>query len=487
MSFIDEIDNSRPPQSPSNPSPGFSDFASDIGQSVSNSTTRFVNEIDITRPLIRVQDQVSNLLNPNRITQAASDATRGFVERSVDSLGRSIKTVIDEQIAKRATNPIRDALGRAAGGLLGDFFEGFLDEGQNIPPQYSGVTNQESPMEEFFHGDLYAMTKYRLDESSDAINDSHPMMKYMFLADFVFNTGEYFRSNNMRSFPNSLTLSLKNTTFPKMEIETDEINQYNRHIVSPRRVRYQPITSTFGESVSQIVEGSSKSSMLEIWDTIASYYVNDFKNPDADFVYSPLGSRSGNDLKHLIKYIDLYMIWPSSTKRIRIVNPFLTSFSYDNLDYGSDEQIMATFDIKYEYYQMVEVRGNFIDFINSPAGASIFAGSPFELVNFNPARNINAVQGQQDVDDQRMTNLDNPYAQATLQLAQQEAINAARELLGSNDPVKRELGRQAVERSLDAGQTVAEATGIFQGVQDTVREIGRDAGRSTSSLISGLF
>jgi len=181
------------------------------------------------------------------------------------------------------------------------------------------------------------------------------------------------------------------------------------------------------------------------------------------------------------------MIWPSSTKRIRIVNPFLTSFSYDNLDYGSDEQIMATFDIKYEYYQMVEVRGNFIDFINSPAGASIFAGSPFELVNFNPARNINAVQGQQDVDDQRMTNLDNPYAQATLQLAQQEAINAARELLGSNDPVKRELGRQAVEWSLDAGQTVAEATGLFQGVQDTVREIGRDAGRSTSSLISGLF
>jgi len=125
MSFIDEIDNSRPPQSPSNPSPGFSDFASDIGQSVSNSTTRFINEIDITQPLIRVQDQVSNLLNPNRITQAASDATRGFVERSVDSLGRSIKTVIDEQIAKRATNPIRDALGRAAGGLLGDFFEGF--------------------------------------------------------------------------------------------------------------------------------------------------------------------------------------------------------------------------------------------------------------------------------------------------------------------------------------------------------------------------
>lgn len=486
MSFINEIDN-RAPRPPSNPSPGFSDFASDLGQSASSSATRFINEIDITRPIVRVQDEVSNLLNPQRITGAIGDAASGFVQRSVDSLGRSIKTVIDEQVAKRATNPIRDALGRAAGGLLGDFFEGFLDEGQNIPPQYSGVTNQESPMEEFFHGDLYAMTKYRLDESSDAINDAHPMMKYMFLADFVFNSGEYFRTNKMRSFPSSLTLSLKNTTFPKMEIETDEINQYNRHIVSPRRVRYQPITSTFGESVSHIVEGSNKSSMLEIWDTIASYYVNDFKNPDADFLYTPLGSRSGNDLKHLIKYIDLYMIWPSSTKRIRIVNPFLTSFSYDNLDYGSDEQIMATFDIKYEYYQMVEVRGNFINFINSPAGASIFAGSPFELVQHNTARNLSVVQGDDDVDDQRMTNLDNPYAQATLQLAEQEAINAAKSLLGSNDPVKRELGRQAVERSLDAGQSLAQTTGIFQDVQDAVRDIGRDAGRSTSSFISGLF
>lgn len=486
MSFIDQIDNT-PPRPPSNQSPGFSDLASDIGTSITNSSTRFINEIDITKPIRRVQEDVGNLLNPNRITDAATSAARGFVERSVDSFGRSIKSVIDEQIAKRATDPIRDALGRAAGGLLGDFFEGFLDEDQNVPPQYSGVTNQESQMEEFFHGDLYAMTKYRLNESNDAINDSHPMMKYMFLADFVFNTGEYFRTNNMKSFPGSLTLSLKNTTFPKMEIETEEINQYNRHVQSPRRVRYQPITSTFGESVNHLTEGSSKTSMIEIWEKIASYYVNDFKNPDADYNMSPIGSRSGNDIKHLIKYIDFYMIWPTSTKRIRLVNPFITSFSYDNLDYGSDEQVLATFDIKYEYYQMVQVRGNFIDFINSTAGAQILAGSPFELINNGTARNIDVVQGQSPIDDQRMTNLDNPYAQATLQLAEQEAINAASSLLGSNDPVKRELGRQMVERSLDAGQSTAEVTGVFSEFQDVIRDIGRDAGRSTSSFISGLF
>ena len=486
MSFIDQI-NTQAPRPPSNPSPGFSNVANDFSNTVSNTATRFVNDIDITQPIRQVQSDVSNLLDPNRITSIASGAANSFVQRSLDALGRSVKTVIDEQVAKRATNPIRDAIGRAAGGLLGDFFDGFMDEGQNVPPQYSGVTNQEQPMEEFFHGDLYAMTKYRLSESNDAVNESHPMMKYMFLADFVFNTGEYFRTNNMKSFPSSLTLSLKNTTFPKMEIETDEINQYNRHIQSPRRVRYQPITTTFGESVNHLSEGSNKTSMIEIWEKIASYYVNDFKNADADYIASPLGSRSGNEFTQLIKYIDLYMIWPTSTKRIRIVNPFITSFSYDNLDYSTDEQVLATFDIKYEYYQMVQVRGNFFDFINSPAGAQILAGSPFELVDNGQARNIDVAQGNEDVDDQRMTNLDNPYAQATLQLAEQEAINAASSLLGSNDPVKRELGRQAVERSLDAGQSLAEATGIFDDLGNAVEDIGRSVGRSTSSYISGLF
>lgn len=492
MSFIDQIDTSSP-RPPSNPSPSFSGVVGDAVTNIGDSTANYIDQIDVSQPINRVRNQASNFLNPNRITGAAGDALGGFVNRSIDSLGRSVKEVLDEQIAKNATSPIRDAMGRAAGGLLGDFFEGFMDEQQNVPPQYSGTTNNESLAEDMFHADRYAMSKYNLGETNDAINDSHPMMKYMFVADFVFNTDEYYRNNLMQMFPTSLTLSLKNTTFPKMEIESDEINQYNRHVLSTKRVRYQPITSTFGESVSHMVGGKTKASMIEIWNKIASFYVNDFGNPDADYLASPLGHRSGNSHNKLLKYIDFYFIWPTATKRIRIVNPFISSFSYDNLDYGSDEQMLATFDIKYEYYQMVQVQGSFVDFINSPSGASLIAGSPYELVNAGGNRNIDVVQnnasGQEgnDVDDQRMTNLDNPYAQATLQLAEQEAISAASELLGSNDPVKRELGRQAVERSLDAGQTIGEATGIYNALGDTVQEIGTSVGRTTSSFITGLF
>lgn len=451
MSFIDNVDTGdtvRPSQP--NPSSGGSNFVDKAGSSIVSSTT-------------------------------------GFVERSLDSLGQSIKSVIDEEIAKRATTPIRDAMGRVTDGLLGDFFEGFLGEEQNIPPQYSGVTNQEEKLEEYMHSDLYAMTRYRLDESNDAINTSHPMMKYMFLADFVFNTNDYHQENNMRSFPSSLTLSLKNTTFPKMEIETEEINQYNRHVLSPRRVRYNPITATFGESVDFLSEGSMKTSMIEIWEKLASFYINDFNNADADYMETPLGHKSGNDTKNILKYIDLYMIWPNSTKRIRIVNPTIVSFAYDNLDYATDDQMLATFDIKYEYYQMVQVRGSFVNFINSTAGASLLAGSPFDLLKNEGSRSVDVVQPEDDQDDQRMTNLDNKYAEATLQLAEQKAIEAASDLLGSTDPVKRELGRQAVERSLDAGASIADATGAFSGIEDFVEGLGRTAGRETSIYIRGLF
>lgn len=454
------------------------------GGNPSNSSGGFMDDVD-TGGSSGGGSSGGNLMDS--VTNEATSTASGFIERSLDSLGQSIKSVIDEQVAKRATDPIRDALGQVTGGLLEDFFDGFMDEGQTVPPQYNGTTNVDTPLEEYLHTDLYAMMKYKLNETNDAVNDSHPMMKYMFLADFVFDTGSYYKENHMKSFPCSMALSLKNTTFPKMEIETEEINQYNRHVHSPRRVRYSPITATFGESVDFLSEGSNKTSMVEVWEKLASFYVNDFKNADADFVDSPLGHTSGRDSKNILKYIDLYMIWPNSTKRIRIVNPFITSFSYDNLDYASDDQVQATFDIKYEYYQMVQVRGSFVNFINSTAGASIFPGSPYELIKNQTNRNIDVITTDGDQDRQRMINLDNDYAQATLELAEQKAIEAASSLLGSSDPVKRELGRQAVERSLDAGASIANGSGAFSGLGDIVEDLGRTAGRETSIYIRGLF
>lgn len=502
MSFIDDIEVTRPTPPRGNPSATFSNEV-DTGRSEPSRPLSFINEIDTEQEVgfgdyvndayRDARNRVTNFLDPTNLRDIVSDNANKFIERSVDSLGRSVKEVISEEIARTATSPIKDAINRAAGGLLGDLFEGFMDEQENVPPQYSGTVNEEIQPEDMFHSDRYALSKYNLGESSDAYNDSHPMMKYMFVADFVFNTDEYYTSNMMQLVPTSLTLSLKNTTFPKMELESEEVNQYNRHVQSSKRVRYQPITATFGESVSHMVGGQTKGSMIEVWNKIASYYITDFNNPDADFTNSPLGHRSGNSHNKLIKYIDLYFIWPTSTKRIRIVNPYITSFSYDNLDYGSDEQVLATFDIKYEYYQLRQVQGSFADFINSPAGASLIPGSPYELVDAGTTRNIDVIQDNADgtpdlgdIDDQRMTNLDNDYADAIIQLAEQEAIQAASSLLGSNDPVKRELGRQAVERALDAGQSLAEATGVFTEVGETVENIGRELGGVAREAISGV-
>ena len=411
----------------------------------------------------------------------AEAAVRGYANRTIDSLGRSVKDALSEEVAKRVTNPIKDAIGKVGGGLMEDFFDGFAGD-PAIPPQYTGTTNVQQNAHEMYHSDNYAMFKYGLKKDADKANDSHPAMKFMFAADFVFDTSNpHFSQHMMKNFSSALTMSLKNTTFPKMEIETDEINRYNKSIISSKKVRYQPITATFGETVGHNTGADNSISVIEMWNSINQYYINDQRRFDA--TNAPFGHRSGNPSRNIIKYLDLYFIWPTSTRRLRLVNPFITSFSYDNMDYQTDEQILATLDIKYEFYELTQVNGSFSAFINDKVGQSIANGTPYEFTGASPLKNLDVVSGEEDEDDQRLTDIDNAYARAMTQLVEQEAISASSDLLGSTDPVKRELGRQAVERSVDGIATVNQATGASQAISD----MANDVGKSANQALGGLF
>lgn len=467
MSFINQINTStgaRPPQPRPNTLDRLGNSVLDFGRSAADEISTGVQNA----ALGAVDD--------------ARSAARGYVDRSIDSLGRSVKDALSEQIAKRATNPIRDAIGKVGSGLLGDFFDGFLGEDQVVPPQYVGAVNQTQSPEEMYHGDNYAMFKYGLNAGSDSVNDKHPAMKFMFAADFVFDTANpHFSEQMMKTFPAALTASLKNTTFPKMEVESEEINRYNRSIVSTRRVRYQPITATFGETVGHNTGVDNSVSIIEMWNSINAYYINDQQRMSA--YDGPFGHRSGNPQRNLIKYLDLYFIWPTSTRRVRLVNPYITSFSYDSLDYQTDEQLLATLDIKYEFYELTQVNGSFADFINNNIGQSILNGSPYEFTYSGQSRNMDVVTNSEENDTQRMTNIDNAYSRAMVQLVEQNAIGSASDLLSSNDPVKRELGRQAVERSVDGAASISQGS----GVTNAIRDMAQNVGKSANQAMKGLF
>lgn len=468
MSFINQIDTS-PNASAPQPRPN-------LVQQASNGIRNFGQEV--------AQSAAAAGRNAIADARAGAEGTvRDFANRSIDSLGRSVKDALSEEIAKRATNPIRDAIGKVGSGLLGDFFDGFLDAGQPVPPQYTGTMDQYQNSHEMYHGDMYALERYGLKKNSDSANDKHPAMKFMFAADFVFDpSAQHLSQAMMKSIPNALTTTLKNTTFPKVEIESDELNRYNRYIVSTKRVRYQPVTATFGETVGHNNgSGDGNMSLIEIWNAISAYYINDHQRIHE--LSGPFGHRSGAPRRNLLKFIDLYFIWPTSTRRLRLVNPTITGFSYDSLDYQTDEQILATFDIKYEYFELTQVNGSFANFINSTVGMNVAKGSPYEFTYSSPLKNMNVVSPDDDDDDQRMTALDSTYAQAMVQLVEQRVISSAAELLGSNDPVKRELGRQAVERSVDAVGTAAQVS----GVTNAVRDMAKDAGRTANQALGGLF
>lgn len=353
-----------------------------------------------------------------------------------------------ERITRRADGAREEAL--AAVGISGvsNIVDSFLgtDE-QVIPPQYTGLTNTNREDKLFLDSYSYANHEFFNSVVLDAeykYNTNHPMMKSLFLVDFEFNN--FIVPNSARlnkKYPRSTSYLLKNMTFPSAEIELEKVNQYNHHRNVPKRIMYTPITCRFGDIYRTYREDSEKISLLDLYKEYMSYYYNDFEVDDTGYHF---GHNSDRDDKQFINSISIYLFWADGAKKIRIVNPMIKSFVYDELNYENDEQMTASCNIEYEYIDMREINMTYDDFLSQ---ASIVLNNMNYGLQDTDVSNAYANQdelqsGVVPVDTGRDLALDNAAAQSMIRLAEIEAIEVAEDSLNSDDPLERAVAEQGV-------------------------------------------
>lgn len=240
---------------------------------------------------------------------------------------------------------------------MADKFTRFLKEiGQGIG---AGLVNPKGNMGDFRHA-----TRLFLDNGYSL----SPRAKFMFHVTFDINKQAILAPQFSQRHMDEVGLMVKSADLPKFSVEQDIKNQYNRKKIINKRITYDPITITFHDDSTGIINA--------MWALYYGYYFRDRLN--APLAYgqnhyrgkdSPLSAiRYGLDNDSRVPFFNSISIYTLSRKRFngyQLINPSIQMWDHGNGDYASGgETIESSMTVNYE---AVNYTYGDVDF-NSPPG-----------------------------------------------------------------------------------------------------------------------
>jgi len=197
-----------------------------------------------------------------------------------------------------------------------------------------------------------------------------PKQKFLFHVSFQINTNSLKSLNFKYQHQNEINVLVKSADLPKYAITSETLNQYNRKKVVQTKVDYQPITIKFHDDNLGITR--------QLWENYFSYY---YADPTTSKVYStyirnamlnnayhkaPYGLDNNSSAPFFDKIVIYQMArryWNSYT----LVNPIITAWNHDSLDYTNSSPAEQTMTLAYEavYYDYGRV------YANNPTGFAV--------------------------------------------------------------------------------------------------------------------
>ena len=184
-----------------------------------------------------------------------------------------------------------------------------------------------------------------------------PKLKFLFHTYFDINPDAYFVEGNYG-------LLVKEVKLPSFNIQTQQLNQYNRKRIVQTKIRYEPIEITFHDD--------NNNQATKLWEAYYTYYYNDATKPGIVFAGNrggagSAGSKSYNsnniytetsggedhnwglsggststDGKKIpfFKNITVFGFNQHNFTAYSLVNPVITSFGHDTYNYSEGSGVM---------------------------------------------------------------------------------------------------------------------------------------------------
>ena len=165
---------------------------------------------------------------------------------------------------------------------------------------------------------------------------------------------------------NNLGFVVKSLDRPAVQPTTEEVNQYNKKRQITTGFKLQPMRMSFYDTADNMA--------MQMWNEYSRWYFGDFAQPSSSFSYdttaasfldnantgygySPRSSTSSTGVdqtpldlnsQFFFSAISVYQVWGQEYTRFDLINPRITDFAPDDLDYSVTEPSAITISLAYE-------------------------------------------------------------------------------------------------------------------------------------------
>lgn len=202
--------------------------------------------------------------------------------------------------------------------------------------------------------------------------DGVPKPKFLFYVRFMrSNGGGGDGAGGNLDWTRGIGIIIKSMDRPRVQFETETLNQYNKKRLVQKKINYGPLTIKFHDTVDNRAyhvfeeyfrfyygDPRQSSSADWSWDQMANALETGsggswgFTPPDVDPNYA-----------YFFSHLEVYQIYGAKYSRFDIINPKIVSFDPDELDF-SDGSAGAELTMTFEYEGIV-YQGNGLDLASS--------------------------------------------------------------------------------------------------------------------------
>ena len=207
----------------------------------------------------------------------------------------------------------------------------------------SGATNPKGNVGDFQHAArLFVDSDLRL----------APKRKFSYHVVFGISPIGLKSANFTDQHRNEINMLVKTAELPKFTIQADTLNQYNRKKVVQSKVDYQPVNIRFHDDNLGVVG--------QLWQNYFGYYYADSSAAQISSAYKRFatdgggkwfGTRYGldnNSSAPFFEHITIYQMAKRAWYSYKLINPVITAWQHDSLDYSSSNPSEQSMTVAYE-------------------------------------------------------------------------------------------------------------------------------------------
>jgi hypothetical protein len=313
------------------------------------------------------------------------------------------------------------------------------------------------------------MTTYALNKTTANVADySHagkiftngnmqlsPKTKYLYHVVFKMNP---FVLQGRDVDKSNISVLVKAAELPKIAIQTETLNQYNRKKHTQVKVDYQPVVLKFHDDSSHVVS--------EMWRTYFTYYYADSisaKQPILTYVRNAMSNESinsvlggaaryGYDNGSYAKFFNsivIYQMTRGNWYSYELINPIISNWTHDSMDSSTSSPAEQSMTLMYEAIAYNDGSGK-------PPG---FGGGSYDVVNGPSA---SSATGNAESILNRESNA-TVVAQSNVNTASSNAQNTA---YTTNNPITTNSTPNSLSNTIATGVAATNATANISGIKD---------------------